>query len=159
MKIAIRKAKKDDMTAVLNLIKELAVFENEPDAVEISVTDLEHDGFKESPSFECFVAEVENKIVGIALVYMRYSTWKGPVLHLEDLIVSQNMRGKNIGTLLLDEVVKHGNQLGVKRIGWDVLDWNEEAIAFYEKKGAHVMRDWDIVQLDEKGIKAYLSKL
>ena len=159
MKIAIRKAKKDDMTAVLNLIKELAVFENEPDAVEISVTDLERDGFKDHPSFECFVAEVENKIEGIALVYMRYSTWKGAVLHLEDLIVSQNMRGKNIGTLLLDEVVKHGHQLGVKRIGWDVLDWNEDAIAFYEKKGANVMRDWDIVQLDEKGIKAYLSKL
>ena len=159
MKISIRKAKKEDMTAVLKLIKELAVFEKEPDAVEISVADLQRDGFKEQPEFECFVAEVAEKIQGIALVYKRYSTWKGPVLHLEDLIVSQNMRGHNIGTLLLNEVVRYGNHLGVKRISWEVLDWNEPAIAFYEKKGANVMRDWDVVHLNEKGIKAYLSKL
>lgn len=159
MKISIRKAKKGDMAAVLKLIKELAVFEKEPDAVEVSVADLERDGFKEQPEFECFVAEVAENIEGIALVYKRYSTWKGPVLHLEDLIVSQNMRGHNIGTLLLNEVVRYGNQLGVKRISWEVLDWNEPAIAFYEKKGANVMRDWDVVHLNEKGIKAYLSKL
>jgi GNAT superfamily N-acetyltransferase len=159
MKISIRKAKKEDMSTVLNLIKELAIFEKEPDAVEISVTDLERDGFKEHPEFECFVAETEDKIEGIALVYKRYSTWKGSVLHLEDLIVSQKMRGNNIGTMLLNEVVKYGNQLGVKRICWDVLDWNEDAITFYEKKGANVMRDWDVVHLNEKGIKTYLSKL
>ncbi|TYA52386.1 GNAT family N-acetyltransferase [Formosa maritima] len=159
MKISIRKAKKSDMTAVLNLIKELAVFENEPDAVEVSVEDLEHDGFGTNPQFICFVAEIENKIEGIALVYKRYSTWKGSVLHLEDLIVSKHMRGNNIGTKLLDEVVKYGHQLGVKRISWEVLDWNESAITFYENKGANVMRDWDVVQLNEKGIKTYLSKL
>jgi GNAT superfamily N-acetyltransferase len=159
MKISIRKAKKEDMAKVLSLIKELAIFEKEPDAVEISATDLERDGFKAHPEFVCFVAEIENKIEGIALVYKRYSTWKGTVLHLEDLIVSQKMRGNNIGTKLLDEVVKYGNQLGVKRISWDVLDWNEDAIAFYEKKGANVKRDWDVVHLNEKGIKAYLSKL
>ncbi|WP_370102153.1 GNAT family N-acetyltransferase [Xanthomarina gelatinilytica] len=159
MKISVRKAKKEDMAAVLKLIKELAVFEKEPDAVEISVADLQRDGFKEQPEFECFVSEVAEKIQGIALVYKRYSTWKGPVLHLEDLIVSQNMRGHNIGTLLLNEVVRYGNHLGVKRISWEVLDWNEPAIAFYEKKGANVMRDWDVVHLNEKGIKAYLSKL
>jgi GNAT superfamily N-acetyltransferase len=159
MKISIRKAIQEDMTAVLNLIKELAVFEKEPDAVEVTVNDLERDGFGNNPEFHCFVAEVENKIEGIALVYKRYSTWKGSVLHLEDLIVSQNMRGNNIGTLLLDEVVKYGHQLGVKRICWEVIDWNESAITFYENKGAIVKRDWDVVHLNEKGIKAYLSKI
>jgi GNAT superfamily N-acetyltransferase len=159
MKISIRKAVQEDMTAVLNLIKELAVFEKEPDAVEVTVNDLERDGFGNNPEFHCFVAEVENKIEGIALVYKRYSTWKGSVLHLEDLIVSQNMRGNNIGTLLLDEVVKYGHQLGVKRICWEVIDWNESAITFYENKGAIVKRDWDVVHLNEKGIKAYLSKI
>lgn len=159
MKISIREAKIEDMKAVLNLIKELAVFEKEPEAVEVTEEDLKRDGFGSSPKFHCFVAEVENKIEGIALVYKRYSTWKGSVLHLEDLIVSKSMRGHNLGTLLLDEVIKYGNQLGVKRISWEVIDWNQSAIEFYEKKGANVMRDWDVVQLDEKGIKAYLSKL
>ncbi len=159
MKISIREAKIEDMNAVLNLIKELAVFEKEPEAVEVTVEDLKRDGFGSSPKFHCFVSEVDNKIEGIALVYRRYSTWKGSVLHLEDLIVSKSMRGNNLGTLLLDEVIKYGNQIGVKRISWEVIDWNQSAIEFYEKKGANVMRDWDVVQLDEKGIKAYLSKL
>ncbi|HLV15059.1 MAG TPA: GNAT family N-acetyltransferase [Xanthomarina sp.] len=159
MQILIRRANKEDMLAVYDLIKELANFENEPDAVEINVEDLERDGFGMKPKFVCYVAEVNNKIEGMALVYMRYSTWKGPVLHLEDLVVNREMRGKEIGTKLLDQVVVFGNELGVKRISWDVLDWNENAIAFYEKKGAKVMRDWDLVQLNEEGIKAYLSKL
>ena len=159
MQILIRKAKKDDMLAVYNLIKALAVFEKEPDAVEITLSDLERDGFGEASKFLCFVCEVNSEIEGMALVYMRYSTWKGPALHLEDLIVSQEMRGKQLGTKLLDQVVLYGSQLGVKRISWDVLDWNEEAIQFYEKKGANVMRDWYLVQLNEEGIKAYLSKL
>ena len=93
----------------------------------------------------------------MALVYKRYSTWKGEVLHLEDLIVSQSQRGKNLGTKLLDKVVAYGKSLGVKRISWEVLDWNEPAITFYETKGANVMRDWDVVHLDEKGIDNYLK--
>ena len=159
MKISIRKARKEDMAAVLDLIIELAVFEKEPEAVEVSVADLERDGFGNNPEFQCFVAEADNKVEGIAIVYNRYSTWKGTVLHLEDLIVSKNKRGNNIGTLLLDEVVKYGNKLGVKRICWEVLDWNESAISFYQNKGANVMRDWDVVQLNKKGIKDYLSNI
>lgn len=159
MKISIRKARKEDMAAVLDLIIELAIFEKDPEAVEVTVEDLERDGFGKNPEFQCFVAEVENKVEGIAIVYKRYSTWKGPVLHLEDLIVSKNKRGNNIGTLLLDEVVIYGNQLGVKRISWEVLDWNEAAISFYQNKGANVMRDWDVVHLNEKGIKDYLSNI
>ena len=159
MDFTIRKAKKEDMSSVYTLINELANFEKEPDAVEITVEDLIKDGFGEHPAFQCFVAEVNSKIEGIALIYNRYSTWKGKILHLEDLIVSQSMRGSGIGTALLNEVVKYGHRLGVKRINWEVIDWNENAIAFYEKKGAKVLRDWDVVQLSEEGIKKYISKL
>lgn len=159
MNFIIRNAIKSDMQQVHNLIKELAIFEKEPDAVEVTIEDLEKDGFGEHPAFHCFVAEVNSKIEGIALIYNRYSTWKGKILHLEDLVVSQSMRGTGIGSALLDEVVKYGHLLGVRRINWEVLDWNEPAIAFYEKKGAHVMRDWDVVQLSEQAIKNYISKL
>ena len=159
MDFTIRKAEKEDMSQVLELINELAIYEKEPDAVEVTVTDLEEKGFGKQPAFQCFVAESNKKIHGIALVYKRFSTWKGEVLHLEDLIVSEQMRGKGLGAALLDEVVKYGKQLGVKRISWEVLDWNEPAIDFYEKKGANVMRDWDVVHLTEQGIENYLSKL
>lgn len=159
MNIKVRLAAKEDMPPVLHLIKQLAVFEKEPEAVEVNLNDLERDGFGDNPSFKCFVAETSNNVVGIALVYSRYSTWKGKVLHLEDLIVDETMRGKGVGTLLLDEVVKYSYNLGVKRVSWEVLDWNEPAITFYEQKGATVMRDWDVVQLDEHGIKTYISKL
>ena len=152
-----RLATKADMPRVLELIKELAVFEKEPDAVEVTLDVLESDGFGNNPKFTCFVTEVDNKVEGMALVYKRYSTWKGEVLHLEDLIVSQSQRGKNLGTKLLDKVVAYGKSLGVKRISWEVLDWNEPAITFYETKGANVMRDWDVVHLDEKGIDNYLK--
>jgi GNAT superfamily N-acetyltransferase len=159
MSFIIRKAEKADMDQVLHLIKALAIFEKEPNAVEITKGYLQERGFGKQPSFQCFVAEKESKIEGIALVYMRFSTWKGEVLHLEDLIVSQEMRGQGMGEALLNEVVKYGNQLGVKRISWEVLDWNTPAIEFYEKKGANVMRDWNVVHLDEQGIKNYLSKI
>jgi GNAT superfamily N-acetyltransferase len=159
MNFTIRKAKKEDMAQVLNLIKALAVFEKEPDAVEINESYLVEKGFGSNPAFQCFVAEMNHNIEGIALVYKRFSTWKGEVLHLEDLIVNREMRGKGLGEALLNEVVKYGGLLGVKRISWEVLDWNTPAITFYEKKGAIVMRDWNVVQLDENGIKNYLSKL
>lgn len=161
MNYTIREANVNDMTEVFNLIQELADFEKEPDEVEITVSDLKKDGYGENSSFTCFVAELNDtkQIVGIALVYMRYSTWKGKALHLEDLIVKQSMRGTGLGTALLDKVVMHGNDLGVRRIGWEVLDWNEPAIKFYEKKGAHVMRDWNVVQLREVGIKDYIKNI
>lgn len=159
MNYSIREANKNDMPQVLQLIKALAEFEKEPDAVEISVEDLQNDGFGEIPAFTCFVAEVNGKIQGIALIYNRYSTWKGRAIHLEDLIVNKDFRGSGIGTALLDEVIKYSYKLGVKRINWEVLDWNEPAIKFYEKKGAIVMRDWDVVQLTEAGIKNYIANL
>jgi GNAT superfamily N-acetyltransferase len=100
MDYSVRKAVKEDMKQVWALIKELAIFENEPDAVEVTVADLENDGFSKHPKFEVFVAELENEIVGIALFYYRYSTWKGPTIHLEDLVVREHKRGLGIGKAL-----------------------------------------------------------
>ena len=128
MKYSIRKATLDDMGEVLELISQLAVFEKEPNAVEITEEDLKNKGFGRNAEFSCFVAEVDLKVIGIALVYTRFSTWKGTVLHLEDLIVSKKMRGLGVGSALLDKVVSHGAQLGVKRICWEVIDWNTLAI-------------------------------
>ena len=159
MDYTIRVAQREDMKQVLHLIQELASFEKEDDAVEVSVQNLEEDGFGKQKLFHCFVAEKNDKIVGMSLVYPRYYTWKGPVIHLEDLIVTEEMRGSGLGTSLLNEVVKYGDALGVKRISWEVIDWNEPAIGFYESKGANVMRDWDVVQLDETGMEEYLSAL
>jgi GNAT superfamily N-acetyltransferase len=159
MDILIRKATLEDMPRVLELIQELADFEKEPQEVELAVNDLERDGFNNPTKFTCFVAEIKGTVQGMALVYSRYSTWKGQTLHLEDLIVNKQFRGQNIGTLLLDEVVKFGEDLGVKRISWEVIDWNEKAITFYEKKGANVMRDWDVVQLNQQANKNYITNI
>jgi len=154
-----RLATKKDMPRVLELIKELAIFEKEPHAVEVTLQDLETDGFGETQKFTCFIVEINSKIEGIALVYPRYSTWKGEVLHLEDLIVSEAYRGLGLGTILLNEVVQYAKQLGVRRLSWEVLHWNKPAIEFYESKGANVMRDWDVVQLDERAIDNYLKNI
>ena len=105
MDFSIRDARETDMEQVLALVQELADFEKEPGAVEVNLLDLKKHGFGNDPMFHCFVAESVDKIVGIALIYPRYSTWKGPVIHLEDLIVTQSMRGKGVGSALLDRVV------------------------------------------------------
>ena len=120
----IRKGTPEDMEGVLTLIKELAVFEKEPDAVVITVEDLIRDGFGSQPLFHVFVAEVDQIIVGIALYYYRYSTWKGKTIHLEDLVVKQSMRGTGIGYALYSEIIKQGKIDKVRRIEWAVLDWN-----------------------------------
>lgn len=159
MNYHVRVATTQDMEQVLNLITELAVFEKEPNAVEVTEADLKKKGFGNSKEFDCFVAEVDQKVIGIALVYTRFSTWKGTVLHLEDLIVSEKMRGYGVGSSLLDQVILYGAELGVKRVCWEVIDWNTTAIEFYELKGALVMRDWRVVQLDAQGIKNYISKI
>ncbi|PKA83083.1 putative N-acetyltransferase YhbS [Ulvibacter sp. MAR_2010_11] len=159
MEIKIRKATKEDMSSVRDLIVELAVFEKEPDAVEVTVEDLQEAGFGSDPKFSCFVAEFEATIVGMALVYFRFSTWKGRTLHLEDLVVKERMRGKGVGEALYTQVLKFGHEKGVKRVQWEVLGWNEGAIKFYERSGANVLRDWHVVHMDEKGMQNYLEKL
>jgi len=152
----IRKATKNDMPQVLELIQELAIFEKEPDAVVVTVDDLVRDGFSENPLFQCFVAEEENEIIGMALYYYRYSTWKGKTIHLEDLIVKENKRGTGAGFALYKEIIKQGKADNVRRIEWNVLDWNTPAINFYEKSGAKVLGDWRVVHMDDKGIERFL---
>ena len=157
MNFSIRKAKKEDMPAVLELIKELAKFEKEPEAVITTVETLEKEGFGENPLFECFVAVVEGKIEGMALVYYRFSTWKGRTLHLEDLIVREKKRGTGMGNALYKKVITYAKEKGLKRVEWVVLDWNKHAINFYERSGATVLKDWYTVQMDEDGIKRYVT--
>jgi GNAT superfamily N-acetyltransferase len=155
----IRKGTKADMQAVLELIRELAVFEKEPDAVVVTVTDLERDGFGDNPLFYTFVAEVDGEIVGMALFYYRYSTWKGRTIHLEDLIVKEKMRGSGLGLALYTKIIEQGKADNVRRIEWNVLDWNTPAIEFYKKSGAKILADWDVVQMDEQGISNFLKNL
>ena len=133
------------MPAVLSLIRELATFEKEPDAVVVTVADLERDGFGSNPLFHVFVAEENDQIVGMALYYYRYSTWKGKTIHLEDLIVKEKMRGSGLGFQLYSEVIAQGKRDQVRRIEWAVLDWNTPAIDFYVKSGAKVLEDWRVL--------------
>lgn len=154
----IRPARPEDMDQVLGLIRELAVFEREPDAVELTREDLVRDGFGRTPRFTCFVAEDDGKILGMALCYPRYSTWKGLVIHLEDLIVTESARGRGLGSALLTAVIRYAREAGARRVSWEVLDWNDPAIEFYEARGARVLRDWDVVQLDARGIETYLER-
>ena len=155
MDINIRIAKKEDMKRVHELIMELAKYEKLPEEVDLNTNDLIKDGFGEKKLFNCFVAEVNSRVEGMAIIYNRYSTWKGQTLHLEDLIVTKEMRNKGIGALLLDKVIFFGKKMGVKRITWEVIDWNKKAIKFYERKGARLIDDWSIIHLNEKAIKNY----
>lgn len=157
--LKIRPGVPEDMTAVLRLINELAVFEKEPDAVEVTVEDLINDGFGENPLFHTFIAEENGEIIGMALYYYRYSTWKGKTIHLEDLIVKENKRGTGAGFALYKTIIQQGKKDGVRRIEWNVLDWNTNAIQFYEKSGAKILKDWCVVQMDEAGIENFLNKV
>ena len=159
IKAHIRKAKKSDAASILFLIQELAIFEKEPRAVIVTQAQIEKDGFGDHPLFECFVAEVTNQVVGMALYYPRYSTWKGPTFHLEDLIVTEPMRGNGIGTQLYNAFLEHAYNKGVKRVEWAVLDWNLPAIEFYQKSGATILDDWRSVQMDKKSIDSYILKI
>lgn len=159
MEFKIRKATKADMTDVLELIKELAAFENEPDAVEMTVETLKKEGFGDNPLFTCFVAEVKGKIEGMALCYYRFSTWKGRTLHLEDLIVREEKRGTGLGNALYKKVITFAEEQGLKRVEWVVLDWNQHAIDFYARSGANILKDWYTVQMDTEGIKKFVEKI
>jgi len=157
MSFIIRKGKKPDMPQVLNLIKELAAFEREPDAVIVTKKDLCKDGFKKNPLFKTFVAELDGEIIGMALFYPRYSTWKGHTIHLEDLIVKKDKRQMGVGKVLYARVMKYAYKKQVKRVEWVVLDWNITAINFYKSTGANILTDWHLAQMDEKALKSYIN--
>ncbi len=153
MLFKIRNANKNDLSDVLRLIVELAVFEKEFSAVELTIAQLTKD-FSEN-LFDCLIAEYKGEIIGMALYYNRYSTWKGKTIHLEDLIVTEAHRKKGVGKLLLDELITIAKKQHIKRVEWNVLDWNRSAITFYENVGAKVLNNWLVVQLDENGIKMF----
>lgn len=157
MSFIIRKGEKEDMNSVLELIVELAIFEKLPNEVEVTVEQLIKDGFSKNSKFNVFVAEENNVIVGAALFYERYSTWKGRIIHLEDLIVTHKRRGSGIGIALYKAVLKYGYDLGCKRITWDVLDWNTPAKDFYKSTGATVLDDWQVVHMKEDALKNFIE--
>jgi GNAT superfamily N-acetyltransferase len=159
MGVTIRQATIFDSASILNLIQELADYEKEPESVKLNISDIERHGFGENPLFRCLVAEFKNKVIGMALYYPRYSTWKGPTFHLEDLIVTESYKGQGFGTKLYSEFIKIAYELGVERIEWNVLDWNTPAIEFYEKSGASVIHEWSTVQMHKAEMEGYLKRL
>lgn len=138
----IRLATKQDCPRLLELINELALYEKAPDEVTVTLHEFEQAGFGEKPVWKAFVAEVNGQIAGFALYYIRYSTWKGCRMYLEDLIVTEAMRGNGIGKLLFDQLIAEAKQLGLNGITWQVLDWNEPALNFYKKYAATIEPGW-----------------
>ena len=147
--INLRPATREDMPAVLDLIRELAEYERAPQEVTVTEDELAHDGFTAN-LFSCIVAEKGNEIIGMAFFYPRYSTWKGRTIHLEDFVVRESYRQHGIGQLLFNAVVEQAKQFGAKRLEWLVLEWNEPALNFYKKIGAEIDPEWQIGKLTEK---------
>lgn len=142
MPISIRKGIINDIPQTLNLVKELAIYEKAPHDVEVTIEEMTEWGFGKDKQFDFFVAEENNAIIGIALYYYKYSTWKGKCLFLEDIIVTEVYRGRGIGKLLFEEVIKVAKAENVRRMEWQVLDWNTPAITFYEKYKAVLDGEW-----------------
>ncbi len=142
MQISIRKGTKEDMPAVHALISELALYEKAPQEVTNTVADMIRDGFGDQPVFRCLVAEVDHEVKGMAIYFVKYSTWKGKGIYLDDIVVTESMRGKGLGKLLFEAVVEDSKQLQATQLHWQVLDWNEPAINFYKKFDANFDAEW-----------------
>ncbi|MFN3917480.1 MAG: GNAT family N-acetyltransferase [Flavobacteriales bacterium] len=142
MEVIIRKANSADVEVIHKLICELAVYEKAENHVKTTPEELLRDGFGASPVFECIVAEAKNEVVGFALFYTAYSTWKGKTLYLEDFLVTESLRGNGIGKLLFEEVIREAKRRGVRRMAWQVLEWNERAINFYKKYNTVLDSEW-----------------
>lgn len=144
----IRKAGKGDCPSMMDLVKELAIFEKAPEQVTVSLAHFEESGFGEKPVWWAFVAEIDGQIVAMALYYIRYSTWKGQRMYLEDIIVSEPYRGQGIGAALMEALIAEAKAKKFSGMLWQVLDWNEAAIQFYKKYQAHFDPEWINVSLE-----------
>jgi GNAT superfamily N-acetyltransferase len=140
--IIIRTAVKEDCHRLLELIHELALYEKAPDEVTVTLDHFVESGFGANPVWKAFVAEVKEEVQGFALYYIRYSTWKGQRMYLEDLLVTESMRCKGLGKMLFDKLIEEAKEKGFSGIVWQVLDWNEPAINFYKKYNASFDGEW-----------------
>lgn len=138
----IRPARPADVPAMFALVRELALFEKAPEQVTNTEADMLRDGFGDRPLFEALVAEINGAIVGMALYFVKYSTWKGKGLYLDDLVVTESQRGKGIGMALLQAYLEKACACGARQVHWQVLDWNQPAIDLYKKMGASVDAEW-----------------
>ncbi len=150
MDITIRVAVKQDCARLLELVQELAVYERAPDEVTVTLAEFEDAGFGSNPVWRAFVAEREGIIQGFGLYYIRYSTWKGCRMYLEDLLVTEEMRGQGIGKLIFNRLVEEAVEKGFNGMSWQVLDWNEPAINFYKKYNAPLDGGWLNVSLSKE---------
>jgi len=155
MKISLRKAVKTDVPEILDLIRELALYERAPEEVTITAEDLENDGFGSNPIFEVILAFDNEQLLGMAFYYYSYSTWKGKCLYLEDIIVKEQFRGNKVGKTLFEAVIKKAKEVNAKRMHWQVLDWNEPAINFYKKYDTTLDNSWINGKLTEKQIQDF----
>lgn len=142
MSVIIRKGLPADVEATLTLVKELAAYENAPNEVEVTIKEMTNWGFGTDHIFDFYVAETNNTIIGIAIYYFKYSTWKGKCLFLEDIIVTESQRGNGIGKLLFNKIIEVAKESKVRRMEWQVLDWNKTAIDFYKKYDATLDGEW-----------------
>ncbi|WP_026769276.1 GNAT family N-acetyltransferase [Asinibacterium sp. OR53] len=140
--IHIRRAVRSDCKRLLELVSELAVYEKAPQEVTVTLEHFEESGFGEKPVWWAFVAEINGKVEGFALYYIRFSTWKGQCLYLEDFLVTEKLRGLGAGTLLFDRVIAEAKEKGFSRMVWQVLEWNQPAINFYKKYNAQLDGEW-----------------
>lgn len=156
MNINIRDARKEDCVRLLELVRELAVYERAPDEVSVTLHEFEEAGFGQNPVWKAFVAESDGIIQGFGLYYIRYSTWKGCRLYLEDLLVTEQMRGKGIGKLIFDKLIEEAVEKGFNGMSWQVLDWNEPAINFYKKYNAPLDGGWLNVSLSKEQLSNFI---
>lgn len=152
MKLNIRKGVKTDLPSVLKLIKELADYEKAKDQVSITLKELEEDGFGERPWYWFLVAEKNNQIIGLSFYWIRYSTWKGKFLFLEDFVIKEEYKRQGIGSKLFEETIKVCKKSNLNGMIWQVLDWNTPAINFYKKYNANISNEWLNGKLTKKQI-------